>query len=144
MQRIYFILLFVFLYFHLEAQEVGIRFGEMAGNNIAIDGVFAWKDSRIHADISFGDGIGMDAVYDFVVQPINAVDNLYYYLGVGLTILFGDEFKFGAVGEVGIEYRFQNSPISLSLDYKPAIIIIETTDFLWGNFGINARYVFNK
>ena len=143
MQRIFFILLFVFLYLHLEAQEVGIRFGEMAGNNIAIDGVFGWKDSRIHADISFGEGIGMDAVYDFVVQPINAVDNLYYYLGVGLTTLFGDEFKFGATGEVGIEYRFQNSPISLSLDYKPAIIIVETTDFLWGNFGINARYVFN-
>jgi hypothetical protein len=144
MKKLFFILIMSPLFCDLNAQEVGIRFGDMAGNNVAIDAVFSWKESRVHADISFGNAVGLDVIYDFVFKPVVEIEHLYYYMGVGLTTIIGDEFKFGAIGEVGVEYRFPNSPIVLGLDYKPAIIIIDETDFLWGNFGINARYIFNK
>ncbi len=128
----------------ITAQEIGLRFGEMTGNNVAIDGVIAWKESRLHSNISFGDTVGIDFVYDFVFLPINKMDNFYYYLGIGLTTVFGDNFTFGGVGEVGIEYRFVNSPIILGFDYKPAVLVLPKTDFAWTNIGFNIRYVFNK
>ena len=116
----------------------------MAGNNIAIDGVIDWKESRLHGDISFGDGVGIEVIYDFIVKPINDLPDFYYYLGIGATTLLHDDFELGAAGEIGIEYRFPNAPLSLSLDYRPSIIIIETTDFHWDGLGLNFRYVFEK
>ncbi len=125
----------------LIAQEAGLRFGEMAGNNIAIDGVYNFENSRIHGDISFGEGVGIDVIYDFVLKPITGAENLYYYLGIGITTLFHSDYELGGVGEAGIEYRFPNVPLTLSLDYRPAIIVVEKTDFHWNGFGLNLRYV---
>ena len=138
---ILFLISFVFFSNVINSQEAGLRFGEMAGNNIAIDGVYNFKDSRIHGDISFGEGVGIDVVYDFVLNPITGVDNLYYYLGIGITTLIQSDYELGGVGEVGIEYRFPNIPLTLSLDYRPAIIVIEKSDFHWNGFGLNLRYV---
>ncbi|MDB4315739.1 MAG: hypothetical protein QMB12_06390 [Cyclobacteriaceae bacterium] len=41
------------------------------GSSVAIDGVFITTDfTRIHADISFTNGVGVDALLDFIYQPI--------------------------------------------------------------------------
>ena len=47
------------------AQEIGVRFGDVTGNDVAVDAVFsAGKFSRIHADVSFGNGgVGVEALY---------------------------------------------------------------------------------
>jgi hypothetical protein len=58
----------VFLIFLLQcmviagnAQEIGVRFGDVSGGNVAVDAVFGTsKFSRIHADASFGDGFAID------------------------------------------------------------------------------------
>ena len=141
MKKLFYLLLFSPFFYTLSAQEAGLRFGEMSGNNIAIDGVYNFKVSRVHADISFGEGVGIDVVYDFVLNPIIGVDHLYYYLGIGITTLIQSDYELGGVGEVGIEYRFPNLPLTLSLDYRPAIIVLEKTDFHWNGFGLNLRYI---
>ena len=47
------------------AQEIGVRFGDISGGNVALDAVFSTaKYSRIHADLSFGDGIAIDLIWD--------------------------------------------------------------------------------
>lgn len=124
----------------LSAQEIGIRFGDSYGNNIAIDAVIPVNDKRIHADVSFGSNVGLDILYDFSVAPIFRSPDLRYYAGVGISTLFASEFKLGVAGEVGLEYSFPRSPISISLDYRPSIIVIEKMDFFYGNFGLNLRY----
>ena len=134
-------LLFISSYFMI-AQEIGVRFGDMYGNNIAVDATIPIKNKRIHATVSFGDNIGVDALYDFAVESIFRSPDLRYYAGVGLSTLFATEFKLGVMGEVGIEYSFPRTPISLSLDYRPAIIVLEEMDFVYGNFGMNVRYIF--
>lgn len=125
----------------LSAQEIGIRFGEVSGNNIAVDGVFIFEGSRIHTNVSFGEGLGIDALYDFVYKPISDED-INWYAGVGPSTYIEDDFYLGVSGEIGLEYVFKNAPIVIGFDYRPTFWIIEETDFEWGGFGLNIRYVF--
>jgi len=125
----------------LSAQEIGIRFGEIANNTVAVDGVFNFNDSRIHANISFGDDLGIDALWNFIYKPVNGGD-LNWYAGVGPSLVIGDDFFVGASGEIGLEYVFDRTPIVIGLDYRPTFWIVEETDFEWGGFGLNIRYRF--
>ncbi len=123
------------------AQEVGVRFGDIVGNNVAVDGVFDFKGKRIHADVSFGSGVGIEALYDFIVKPIEG-EAFYYYVGAGAFTWLGDPFRLGVSGELGIEYRFNKVPIALGLDWRPSLRLINDTKFLVDRFGLNVRWVF--
>lgn len=126
------------------AQELGIRFGDVSGGNVAIDGIFSTGDfSRIHADVSFGHGVGVDALWDFLYRPLGD-EAFKWYLGVGPYIQIDDPFWLGVAGEIGLEYSFITVPISLSLDWRPNVSIVESTDFHAEGFGFNVRYVFGQ
>jgi len=125
----------------VSAQELGVRFGVATGGNVAVDGVFGIGNwSRIHGDLSFGDGVGIDLLWDFVYKQLGE-EAFNWYAGVGPFVWIGDPFGLGVAGEVGIEYHFK-FPISLSLDWRPSFRIIENTDFDFGGFGLNIRFVF--
>jgi hypothetical protein len=126
-----------------QAQEVGIRFGDAFGGHYAVDGVFGLGQfSRIHADVSFGDnGVGVDALWDFLYQPLGTGFN--WYVGAGPSTYLGDPFSLGVSGEIGLEYHF-DFPLAVGVDWRPTFIIIEDTDFEAGWFGFNIRYVFGK
>ena len=141
MQRILLICCVIFFSQQLSGQEIGIRFGDMYGNNIGLDATIPINNKRIHASVSFGDNVGLDVLYDFAVESIFRSPDLHYYAGVGLTSLFASEFKLGVMGELGIEYSFPRTPLSLGLDYRPAVIVVEKMDFVYGNFGLNVRYI---
>ena len=124
-----------------QAQELGIRFGDIVGNNVAVDAVFGLGGKRIHADVSFGDGVGIEALYDLIMNPIEG-EAFYYYIGVGGYAWLGDPFRLGASGELGLEYRFNNVPIALGLDWRPSLQLIDNTNFHADRFGLNVRWVF--
>jgi len=129
----------------INAQELGIRFGDVLSNDVAVDGVFSLgKFSRIHANVSFGNEFAVEALYDFLYRPLGNEDGLYWYVGAGPALVFSDPFFLGVAGEVGMEYRFGSAPIALGIDWRPTFFLIENTDFEGGFWGINARYVFNK
>jgi len=123
------------------AQELGLRFGDIVGNNVAIDGVFAFSGQRIHADVSFGDGVGVEALADFIIKPLSG-EAFFYYIGAGAFAWLGDPFQLGISGELGLEYRFNTVPLALGLDWRPSFRIIDDTDFHADRFGFNIRYVF--
>ena len=124
------------------AQELGVRFGDISGGNVAIDALFSTgKFSRIHADVSFGDGVGIDLIWDFLYRPLGG-ESFNWYAGVGPYFWIDDPFWMGVVGELGLEYRFNTIPISLSADWRPSFSIIDETDFHAGGFGFNVRYIF--
>lgn len=126
------------------AQELGVRFGDISGGNVAIDGIFSTGQfSRIHADVSFGDGVGIDVLWDFLYRPLSG-EAFNWYVGVGPYVWIDDPFWLGAVGEIGLEYHFNSIPIALGVDWRPAISIIEDTDFHAKGFGFNVRYVFGQ
>ena len=123
------------------AQEVGARWGDVTGGDVAVDAVFSLgKFSRVHADISFGNGVGVDLLWNFIYKPLGG-EALNWYAGVGPYAVFDDPFTLGIVGELGLEYRF-NFPVSVSADWRPSFRIIDNTDFHAGGFGLNVRYVF--
>jgi hypothetical protein len=124
------------------AQELGVRVGDVVGNDIAVDAIFSTgKFSRIHADLSFGDGVGIEALWDFLYRPMGG-EAFNWYAGVGVSTLIDDPFFLGASGEIGLSYTFNSVPISLSGDWRPTFYIIEDTEFHGGGFGVNVRYVF--
>ena len=127
------------------AQELGVRFGDIAaGNNFAIDGVFsAGQFSRIHADVSFGEGVGIDALWDFIYKPLGD-ESFSWYLGAGPYVRIDDPLWIGVAGEIGLEYKFKEVPIALGFDWRPNISIIDQTAFHAEGFGINVRYIFGK
>lgn len=127
----------------LSAQELGIRFGNFTNNNVAVDGVFELGQfSRVHANVSFGDGVGIDALWDFLYRPLDG-ESLYWYAGFGPSAYFGNDFLLGASGEIGLEYAFNSVPIVIGIDYRPTFWIVEKTSFSADGFGLNVRYRFN-
>ena len=126
-----------------QAQEVGLRFGNFYGNNVAIDGIFATGDfSRIHANLSFGgNGLGIDALWNPIYEDIPNSD-FKWYAGFGPSIYLSEDFRFGGAGEVGAEYAFSEVPITVGLDFRPYLFLIEETEFSAG-FGLNVRWRLN-
>ncbi|MBX2844026.1 MAG: outer membrane insertion C- signal [Flammeovirgaceae bacterium] len=144
MKKIFILFVFIGLAGFANAQEIGARFGDAVGGNVAIDGIISIGEfSRVHADVSFGNGVGVEALWDFLYKRIGG-EAFDWYVGAGPSILFDDPFFFGISGEVGIEYHFNEVPIALGLDWRPTFWLIENTDFYGGGFGFNARFVFGK
>lgn len=143
MKKIVLILSIVFAgIVYSNAQEVGLRFGDVTGGNVAIDAVFSLGEfTRIHADASFGNGFGIDALWDFMYRPLGS-EAFHWYTGVGAYTLIGSNFKLGAVGEIGLEYRFNGVPLALGADWRPYLEIIDNTSMGFDNFGLNIRWVF--
>jgi hypothetical protein len=145
MKKILFISAFIFAgMFVSNAQELGVRFGNISAGNVAIDGVFSTGEfSKIHADVSFGSGVGVDLLWDFLYRPING-EAFKWYIGAGPYAFIGDPFQLGVLGEIGLDYHFNKVPISISADWRPYFRIIDNTAFGAEGFGLNIRYVFGK
>ncbi len=137
---------FVFFACAAKGQQLGIRFGDVAGGSVAVDALFgAGKFSRIHADLAFGNkGVGIEGVWNFLYRPLGD-EAFYWYAGVGASMRIDEnDFLLGPNGEIGLEYKFKTVPISLSADWRPTFWIVEDTKFNAGGFGINIRYIFGN
>ena len=146
MKKLFILFAAITLTFSAQAQELGLRWGDTVGNDVAIDGIVSIGDySRIHADVSFGNGgVGLDGLIDFVYRPLFGDESLYWYVGAGASSFLGDDFLLGGSGELGLQYTF-DFPMSLSADWRPTLWIIKPdgADAFYGDsFGINIRYVF--
>lgn len=143
MRKFIFSLLILGYSFQGNSQELGIRFGEVVGGNVALDAIVPLgKFSRVHADLSFGNNrVGVEALWNFLYKPLGG-EAFNWYLGVGPSLLLGDPFRLGASGEIGLQYTFNSVPISLSADWRPTFWLVENTDFSARGFGFNIRYVF--
>lgn len=142
MKKLIGILAFIATCYAGRSQELGARFGDVVGNAVAVDALFSTgKYSRIHADVSFGDGVGVEVLWDFLYRPING-EAFHWYGGAGVSTLIDDPFRFGISAEVGLSYKFNKIPLSLSSDWRPTFYVTNGADFAAGGFGCNIRYVF--
>jgi hypothetical protein len=85
------------------AQELGIRFGSFTGyGGVALDGIFSTGEfSRVHGDVSFGRGVGVDLLWDFLYRPLGE-EAFNWYVGAGPFVFV----PFDADREFGLNERY--------------------------------------
>jgi hypothetical protein len=50
----------------------------------------------------------------------------------------------GAQGVIGLDYKFTNIPLNISLDWKPELNIVNDINFEPAAIGFTARFTFGK
>ena len=134
---------------------VGIRLSStpaLQKNSISLKH-FLNESTAIEGLLSFGDPMTIGALLEFH-HPFST-PGLQWLYGVGGYIGTGKEYSpekerdinktyFGAQGIVGIDYKFANIPVNLSLDWKPELNIISDINFEPGAVGLTARFTFGK
>jgi hypothetical protein len=112
------------------AVKSGITYKHFLGNGKALEGI-----------LSFGDGFGICGLYE-IHKPL-ATENLQWFIGFGGYAGVSNKItNVGAAGIVGLDYRFPNLPLNLSLDWKPELNLVQKLGFEGSTVGLSVRYVF--
>ncbi len=111
------------------AIKSGITYKHFIGSN-AIEGI-----------LSFGDGVGICGLYE-IHKPLS-VENLQWLIGFGGYVGFNNSTSnVGAAGIIGLDYKFNQIPLNLTLDWKPELNIISKVGFEASAVGFSARFTF--
>lgn len=134
---------------------LGVRLSSSAAmvNNSVSFKQFITGKTAIEALFSFGDPLALGALLEFH-KPL-AASGLSYFYGAGGYISFvkntnvntgktASDPNFGAQGVVGLDYKFSNVPLNLSLDWKPELNIVSDINFEPAAIGFTARFTFGK
>ena len=129
-------------------QAIGIKFP--GGTSITYKN-FITETKSIEALMTFWEkGFKLSALYEFNF-PIQDVQGLNWYVGPGVHLggwknKFKDEQKssadFGIDGIIGLDYKFADIPINISLDWQPSITLLGNSDFVPTMGGLAIRYTF--
>ncbi len=135
---------------------IGLRFGyplslsykHFISEKGAIEGVLGYRN------YSYYNWLNLSGFYEHHM-PIKSVENLSWYVGGGASVYkwsYDDTFypnndynsiSFGIHGIIGLDYKFSNIPLNLSVDWIPTVGF--GGEFL-GGFGgsygaLSARYI---
>lgn len=141
-------------FFTMNAQEIsdnaiGLRFGDNSGfgGEISYQRKLS-ENNRLEIDLGIRNGKGADSFKATgVYQWVWVLENRFnWYAGVGGGV---GSFKSGGVsetfffgtGDIGIEYNFE-SPILISLDYRPEFGFSTIYDGLNSDIALSVRYQF--
>jgi len=113
---------------NVPAIKSGITYKHFIGNN-ALEGI-----------LSFGDGVGICGLYE-IHKPLST-ENLQWLIGFGGYVNFSSDSKVGAAGIIGLDYKFSNIPLNLTVDWKPELNIITKVGFEASGVGFSARFTF--
>ena len=131
----------------LNAQDYKVALGVRLSNstptlnNSVTIKYFMTEQHALEGLISFGSRFGIGGLYE-VHKPTTAT-GLNWFFGGGAYIGFQDSKTYlGPTGIIGLEYKFTNIPLNLSLDWKPELDIIPDINFVPDAFAISARFTF--
>jgi hypothetical protein len=136
------------IFYSASAQDyksaLGIRLSSNAAvvNNAITFKYFLNEKAAIEGLLSFGDPIALGALYE-IHKPMN-VPGLKWFYGGGGYVGFSGVSNLGAMGVIGLDYKFTNIPLNLSLDWKPELNIVSDINFEPAAIGFSARFTFGK
>jgi hypothetical protein len=121
---------------------IGIRLGS---NVPAIKNGITYKhfigSNAVEGILSFGDGVGLCGLYE-IHKPL-ATENLQWLIGFGGYVGFASSTTYvGAAGIIGLDYKFPQVPLNLTLDWKPELNIVSKVGFEASGIGFSARFTF--
>jgi hypothetical protein len=110
----------------------------------ALEGIFTYRGFN-----GLGTQIGVSVAYEYHL-PISGVQNLKWYVGGGghfEYFSFDDDLvdpttTVGALGVLGLEYKFKGIPIAISADWQPVFTFNSGGGFSAENGGIGVKYTF--
>jgi hypothetical protein len=143
-----FFLLLIVVCTKVSAQDyklaMGVRFSSASptlSNSITVK-YFMNEKAALEGLLSFGTRFGVGGLYE-VHQLIGSVPSLNWFYGGGAYIGFENSNTYlGPTGVLGVDYKFQNAPLNLSIDWKPELDIIPAINFVPDAFAISARFTF--
>ena len=123
-------------------QNNSVSIKHFLNDKVAIEGLF-----------TFGDPLALGALVEFH-KPLSA-SGLSWYYGAGAYVGFvkkvntntlktSTDPNFGGQGAIGLDYKFANIPLNLSLDWKPELNIVSDINFEPAAVGFTARFTFGK
>ena len=138
--------LFVFISQRSTAQDYRLGLGVRLSNstptlNSSFSGKYFITDrSAVEGLVSFGSRFGMGALLE-IHQPFASAPGLRWFYGAGAYVGWQDsETYLGPTGVLGLDYKFANAPINLSLDWKPELDIIPDINFVPDAFALTVRF----
>ena len=121
---------------------VGIRFSSASptlSNSLSFK-YFIKEGNAIEGLVSFGNRFGIGALYE-KHQLIGGTPAFTWFYGAGGYAGFeGGKTWLGPTGVVGLDYKFPNAPLNLSLDWKPELDISPAINFVPDAFALTARF----
>lgn len=132
-----------FLFCHSEtkaqsAWELGVRLGDRGSVEATIPIGIA---PRLKPAVFFYKDFGFATYFDWVFKLSDGPAGLKFFPGVGPEFFFGNNFNMAAAGDFGVEYAF-NFPLTIGVDWRPAIFFTNSKGFEAGHFGVSARFRF--
>lgn len=134
---------------------LGVRLsssGAMVNNSITLKH-FLTETTSVEALFSFGDPLALGALFE-INKPIPGSGVNWYYGGGGYLAFIKTynpnkdknetNTNFGAQGVIGLDYKFANLPLNLSLDWKPELNLVSDINFEASAIGFSARFTFGK
>jgi len=132
---------------------VGVRLSSspaIVNNSISLKH-FLNERSAIEALFSFGDPLALGALYE-VHKPFST-EGLQWFYGGGGYLGFvktwnpaknknETDVNVGAMGVLGLDYKFANIPLNLSLDWKPELNFVSDINFEPAAIGFTVRFTF--
>lgn len=109
-------------------------------NNSITGKYFVTDKSAIEGIISFGSRFGIGGLLE-IHKPFS-VEGLSWFYGAGGYVGFesGDTYL-GPTGILGMDYKFTNIPLNISVDWKPELDIIPDINFIPDAFALSVRFV---
>jgi hypothetical protein len=131
---------------------VGIRLGPDAP---AIAPGFTIKHflnevNAVEAIIGVNNGIGVCGLYEWH-HPIPSLNHLNWFIGAGGYAAFRNgnynnnrsgKSYIGGAGIIGLDYKFEEVPINVSIDWKPELNLISDVRFESNAVGVSIRFTF--
>jgi hypothetical protein len=134
---------------------LGVRLSSstaMVNNSVSIKH-FINEKVAIEGLLSFGDPLAIGALVE-IHKPLAASGLAWFYGGGGYlgfvktvnttTQKTSTDTNIGAQGVIGLDYKFSNVPLNISLDWKPELNIVTDINFEPAAIGFTARFTFGK
>ncbi len=125
---------------------IGARFGGVSAldikkyrgnNNAAFEFIAGWNFDN---DV---DGFTFTGLWE-KLAPLTNSRQVNAIIGLGPTMAFGDDFRFGASGILGVDWRFEGLPLNLQFDWSPTWFFVNGNDFSFVNGAVSVRYIINN
>lgn len=147
------ILTFTIIMFFAGSQQISAQIYNTAaglsidfGDGITLAGPMVKHFFNSHnagqAELVFGNGVSvLQAIYSYN-SGISGASGLNWMVGAGGALAFGSgNTELGIRPMAGLEYKITNVPLSLSLEWRPALWITEG-DSDMGRFGMGFKFTF--